>query len=36
MEKVDYERLNNFRNEEFDNIKIDWSYTGEGITKYTK
>lgn len=32
MEKVDYERLNNFRNEEFDNIKIDWSYTGEGIT----
>lgn len=32
MEKVDYERLNNFRNEEFDNIKIDWNYTGEGIT----
>lgn len=32
MEKIDYERLNNFRNEEFDNIKIDWNYTGEGIT----
>ncbi len=32
MEKIDYERLNNFRNEEFDNIKIDWRYTGEGIT----
>lgn len=32
MEKVDYERLNNFRNEEFDNIKIDWNYIGKGVT----
>lgn len=32
MQKVDYIRLNNFRNKEFDNIKIDWNYTGEGIT----
>lgn len=32
MEEIDYERLNNFRNKEFDNIKIDWSYTGKGIT----
>lgn len=32
MEKQDYEKLNNFRSEEFDNIKIDWNFTGEGIT----
>lgn len=32
MEKSDYEKLNNFRNKDFDNVKIDWYYTGEGIT----
>lgn len=32
MEKVDYQRMNEFRNKEFDNIKIDWYYTGEGVT----
>ncbi len=32
MEKTDYEKLNNFRNKEFDNVKIDWYYTGEGVT----
>lgn len=28
MEKEDYQRLNTFRSEEFDNIKIDWSDNG--------
>ena len=28
MEKEDYQRLNNFRSEEFDNVKIDWSDNG--------
>ena len=32
MNKEDYEKLNIFRNEEFDKIKIDWNYTGEGVT----
>lgn len=32
MDKEDYEKLNIFRNEEFDKIKIDWNYTGEGVT----
>ncbi len=32
MEKEDYDKLNNFRSEEFDNIKIDWYYSGEGVT----
>lgn len=32
MESADYEKLNSFRNEEFDKIKIDWHYTGDGIT----
>lgn len=31
MEKQDYEKLNNFRNKDFDDIKIDWYYTGEGV-----
>lgn len=32
MERADYEKLNSFRNEEFDKIKIDWHYTGDGVT----
>lgn len=32
MEKIDYQRMNEFRNKEFDSIKIDWYYTGEGVT----
>lgn len=32
MEKLDYEKMNSFRNEDFDKVKIDWNYTGEGIT----
>lgn len=32
MEMKDYEKLNSFRNEEFDKIKIDWHYTGDGVT----
>ncbi len=32
MEREDYQKLNNFRSQEFDNIKIDWYYTGDGIT----
>lgn len=32
MEKQDYEKLNEFRSKEFDNIKIDWDNTGEGVT----
>ena len=32
MEKEDYKRLNDFRNIEFDNVKIDWNATGEGIS----
>lgn len=32
MEKEDYQKMNEFRNKEFDNIKIDWYYTGEGVT----
>lgn len=31
MEESDYKRLNDFRNEEFENIKIDWDNTGDGI-----
>ena len=32
MEESDYKRLNDFRNEEFENIKIDWDNTGDGIS----
>ena len=32
MDKLDYERLNRFRSKEFDNIKIDWDFTGVGVT----
>lgn len=32
MEKNDYKRLNDFKNEEFENIKIDWNNTGDGIS----
>lgn len=32
MEKADYEKLNNFRNDDFDKVKIDWDYIGEGVT----
>lgn len=32
MERVDYEKLNNFRNEDFDKVKIDWNYSGDGVT----
>lgn len=32
MEREDYQMLNIFRNKEFGNIKIDWYYTGEGVT----
>lgn len=32
MEKSDYEKMNIFRNEDFAKVKIDWKYTGEGIT----
>jgi diketogulonate reductase-like aldo/keto reductase len=32
MEKNDYKKLNEFRNKEFDNIKIDWNFTGDGVT----
>jgi diketogulonate reductase-like aldo/keto reductase len=32
MEKDDYKKLNEFRNKEFDNIKIDWNFTGKGVT----
>ncbi len=32
MEREDYQKLNNFRSQEFDNIKIDWYYTGNGVT----
>ena len=32
MEKEDYKRLNDFRNIEFDNVKIDWNATGEEIS----
>ena len=32
MEKDDYKRLNDFKNEEFENIKIDWNNTGDGIS----
>lgn len=32
MEKEDYSRLNNFRSEEFDNVKIDWNSTGSGVS----
>lgn len=28
MDIEDYERLNNFRNEEFDNVKVDWADNG--------
>jgi len=32
MEKKDYEKLNSFESEEFNNIKIDWYGTGDGVT----
>ncbi len=32
MEKADYELLNSFRNKSFDNVKIDWKFTGDGVT----
>jgi diketogulonate reductase-like aldo/keto reductase len=32
MSKDDYNSLNEFRNKEFDNVKIDWDFTGEGVT----
>lgn len=32
MQEVDYKRLNNFKNEEFENIKIDWNNAGDGIS----
>jgi len=32
MDKEDYKKLNDFRNLEFDNVKIDWNHTGNGIT----
>ena len=28
MEKEDYQKLNTFRSEEFDNIKVDWKDNG--------
>jgi diketogulonate reductase-like aldo/keto reductase len=31
LEKADYQRLNEFRSPEFDNIEIDWNFQG-GIT----
>ncbi len=31
MDKEDYKKLNNFRNLEFDNVKIDWNHTGDGV-----
>lgn len=31
MKKEDYEKLNKFRNIDFDSIKIDWNNSGEGI-----
>lgn len=31
MEKEDYNRLNDFRSKEFDNVKIDWNATGDGV-----
>lgn len=31
MEKEDYNKLNKFRSNEFDNIKIDWNYIGDGV-----
>ena len=32
MEENDYKRLNDFKNEEFENIKIDWDNVGDGIS----
>lgn len=32
MEKEDYSRLNDFKSEEFDNVKIDWNSTGLGVS----
>jgi diketogulonate reductase-like aldo/keto reductase len=32
MSHDDYEKLNNFRSKEFDDVKIDWDYTGDGVT----
>ena len=32
MEENDYKRLNEFKNEEFENIKIDWDNVGDGIS----
>ena len=32
MEEKDYKRLNDFKNEEFENKKIDWDNVGDGIS----
>lgn len=32
MEKEDYKLLNSFRNKLFDDVKIDWKFTGDGVT----
>ena len=32
MEEKDYKRLNDFKNEKFEDIKIDWDNTGDGIS----
>ena len=32
MEENDYKRLNDFKSEEFENIKIDWDNVGDGIS----
>ncbi len=32
MEENDYKRLNDFKNEGFENIKIDWDNVGDGIS----
>ena len=32
MEENDYKRLNDFKNEKFENIKIDWDNVGDGIS----
>lgn len=31
MNKEDYKKLNEFRSVEFDNVKIDWNSTGDGV-----
>ena len=32
MKENDYKKLNNFKNKEFENIKIDWDNVGDGIS----